>query len=100
MWNPRVLLPGRRPRLPGVGPELAHLAEVGRVTPAVADDETALLGLRRLSVLEGIIPALESSRRLRPQKPRRPRGGLDINLSGRGDKDLATVMEHEGRVGR
>ena len=87
---------------PGVGPELAHLAEVGRVTPAVADDETALLGLRRLSVLEGIIPALESSHAVgyALRNPDALGEVSIINLSGRGDKDLATVMEHEGRVGR
>jgi len=72
------------------------------VTPAVADDETALLGLRRLSVLEGIIPALESSHAVgyALRNPDALGEVSIINLSGRGDKDLATVMEHEGRVGR
>ena len=87
---------------PGVGPELAHLAEVGRVTPAIADDETALEGLRRLSVLEGIIPALESAHAVgyALKNPEALGEVSIINLSGRGDKDLATVMEHEGRAGR
>jgi len=46
---------------PGVGPELAHLCETGRVAARMADDRTAVLGFRRLSELEGIIPALESA---------------------------------------
>ena len=84
---------------PGVGPELAHLAEIGRVTPAIADDETALEGFRRLSILEGIIPALESSHAV-GYALRNPDALGDlaiINLSGRGDKDLTTVMEQERR---
>jgi len=87
---------------PGVGPELAHLAEVGRVTPAIADDVTALEGLRRLSVLEGIIPALESAHAIgyALRNPEALGEVSIINLSGRGDKDLATVMEHERRGGR
>ncbi len=87
---------------PGVGPELAHLAEIGRVTPAIADDETALEGLRRLSVLEGIIPALESAHAVgyALKNPEALGEVSIINLSGRGDKDLATVMEHERGVGR
>ena len=84
---------------PGVGPELAHLVEVGRVTPAIADDETALEGFRLLSMLEGIIPALESSHAVgyALKNPETLGEVSIINLSGRGDKDLATVMEHEGR---
>ena len=46
---------------PGVGPELAFLAETGRVIPKLADDKTAMKGFRALSKLEGIIPALESA---------------------------------------
>ncbi|UEC42386.1 MAG: hypothetical protein METHAR1v1_560017 [Methanothrix sp.] len=86
---------------PGVGPELAHLVEVGRVTPAIADDGAALEGFRRLSVLEGIIPALESAHAVGfALKDPEALGEITIiNLSGRGDKDLTTVMEHEGRGG-
>ena len=87
---------------PGVGPELAHLLEVGRVTPAIADDGAALVGFRRLSVLEGIIPALESAHAVgfALKDPEALGEVAIINLSGRGDKDLATVMDHEGRGGR
>jgi len=86
---------------PGVGPELAHLVDVGRVTPAIADDCAALLGFRRLSVLEGIIPALESAHAVgfALNDPEALGEIAIINLSGRGDKDLATVMDHEGRGG-
>ena len=82
---------------PGVGPELAQLVDLGQVRSEVADDEVAMEGFRVLSRLEGIIPALESAHAvgyalLDP-------GSLGdlavINLSGRGDKDLGTVMQRE-----
>jgi tryptophan synthase beta chain len=82
---------------PGVGPQLAYLAEIGRVTPRMADDKTAIAGFRMLSELEGIIPALESAHAL-GYALREPEALGDlaiINISGRGDKDLATVMEYE-----
>jgi tryptophan synthase beta chain len=82
---------------PGVGPELAYLAERGRVTTRIADDETAMQGFHALSKLEGIIPALESAHAV-GYALREP-GDLGdlavINISGRGDKDLATVIEYE-----
>jgi tryptophan synthase beta chain len=82
---------------PGVGPELAYLAETGRVTPKMADDRTAIEGFRALSRLEGIIPALESAHAIGyVLKEPQPLGDLAIiNVSGRGDKDLATVMDYE-----
>jgi tryptophan synthase beta chain len=82
---------------PGVGPQLAYLAETGRVTAKMADDKTAIFGFRALSELEGIIPALESAHAL-GYALREPEALGDlaiINVSGRGDKDLATVMEYE-----
>jgi tryptophan synthase beta chain len=82
---------------PGVGPELAYLAQTGRVTAKMADDKTALNGFRVLSRLEGIIPALESAHAL-GYALREPEALGDlaiINVSGRGDKDLSTVMEYE-----
>jgi len=82
---------------PGVGPELSHLAEIGRVTPRMADDNTALEGFRGLSRMEGIIPALESAHAV--GYAMHDPGSLGelsiINISGRGDKDLATVMGYE-----
>jgi tryptophan synthase beta chain len=82
---------------PGVGPELAYLAEIGRVAPRIADDVAALEGFKLLSRLEGIIPALESAHAI--GYAMREKGALGdisiINLSGRGDKDIGTVMQHE-----
>lgn len=82
---------------PGVGPQLAYLAETGRVKPRMADDKTAITGFRLLSELEGIIPALESAHAIGyALREPGPLGDLAIiNISGRGDKDLATVMEYE-----
>lgn len=82
---------------PGVGPELAYLAETGRVQPKMADDKTAIRGFRALSRLEGIIPALESAHAVgyAMQEPEALGEMAIINVSGRGDKDLATVMDYE-----
>ncbi|MDD1751560.1 MAG: tryptophan synthase subunit beta [Methanotrichaceae archaeon] len=82
---------------PGVGPELAYLAEIGRLTPRMASDRTALRGFKALARLEGIIPALESAHAIGyAMKDPKILGDLTIiNVSGRGDKDLATVMANE-----
>ena len=82
---------------PGVGPELAFLAEKGRVQPRIADDKTAMEGFHALSRLEGIIPALESAHAVgyALNEPAALGELAIINVSGRGDKDLATVMEYE-----
>ncbi|SEH12506.1 tryptophan synthase beta chain [Natronorubrum sediminis] len=79
----------------GVGPELSHLVDSGRVTPVSVDDEAALEGFHRLSRLEGIIPALESSHALGYlEEAHEDLGDLVVvNVSGRGDKDLETVLE-------
>jgi tryptophan synthase beta chain len=79
----------------GVGPELSHLVETGRVRPVNVDDEAALEGFHRLSRLEGIIPALESSHALGyVEESHADLGDLVVvNVSGRGDKDLETVLE-------
>ncbi|MEY7850786.1 tryptophan synthase subunit beta [Natrarchaeobius sp. A-rgal3] len=79
----------------GVGPELSHLVETGRVTPRSVGDEDALEGFHRLSRLEGIIPALESSHALGYVENAHEELGdvVVVNLSGRGDKDLETVLE-------
>ena len=82
---------------PGVGPELAYLAETGRVSPKMADDRAAMRGFKALSRLEGIIPALESAHAIgyAMREPEALGELAIINVSGRGDKDLATVMEYE-----
>jgi tryptophan synthase beta chain len=79
----------------GVGPELAHLVEEGRVTPVNVDDDDALAAFHRLSQAEGIIPALESAHALAYLEQRGDALGdtVIVNVSGRGDKDLETVIE-------
>jgi len=79
---------------PGVGPEHAFLRDTGRAEYRAATDEEALAAFHLLARREGIIPALEPAHALAR--------ALDLDaelvlvgLSGRGDKDLATVLEHE-----
>ncbi len=85
---------------PGIGPEHAWLADMGRVTFLSATDKEALEAFQLCSRLEGIIPALEPAHALAKVMelaPKKPRDHLMvINLSGRGDKDLASVAEHLG----
>lgn len=88
---------------PGVGPEHSWLRDVGRVEyTAVADDE-ALEAFQLLCRTEGIIPALESSHALAEAVKRAPDLPKDhlmvVNLSGRGDKDMASIMHYLGEKG-
>ena len=82
---------------PGIGPEHAHLAEIGRAEYVSATDGEVLDALQRLASREGIIPALESAHALawvfRAAGNEIPKGSsVVINLSGRGDKDVAQVL--------
>ncbi|NLV11340.1 tryptophan synthase subunit beta [Halomicrobium mukohataei] len=79
----------------GVGPELAHLVDEGRVTPVNVDDDTALTAFHRLSQYEGIIPALETAHAFGYLEEHHDDLGdtVIVNVSGRGDKDLETVIE-------
>ncbi|WP_136602068.1 tryptophan synthase subunit beta [Salinigranum halophilum] len=79
----------------GVGPELAHLVDTDRVTPVNVDDDTALEGFHRLSQMEGIIPALETAHAFGFLEAHTDQVGdlTVVNVSGRGDKDLETVIE-------
>ena len=79
----------------GVGPELAQLVDDGRVTAVNVDDDAALEAFHRLSQAEGIIPALESSHALAYLHEHHDDLGdtVVVNVSGRGDKDLETVIE-------
>src|SRR5213593_3406120 len=83
---------------PGIGPEHAWLNDVKRVTYLSATDEEALSAFELCSRLEGIIPALEPAHalaRVMSLAPQRPRDHLMVvNLSGRGDKDLASVADY------
>lgn len=81
---------------PGIGPVHAHLFESGRGTFLSATDEEALQAAFELTKLEGIIPALESSHALAVLERIQAKADdvVVVNLSGRGDKDLATYMKH------
>src|SRR4051812_17039358 len=85
---------------PGIGPEHAWLNDVGRVKFLSATDKEALAAFQQLSRLEGIIPALEPAHALARVADIAPQKSKDhlmvVNLSGRGDKDLASVAEHLG----
>ncbi|UCZ54784.1 tryptophan synthase subunit beta [Bacillus shivajii] len=80
---------------PGIGPEHAHLKEIGRVAYESVTDEEALDALKLLCQLEGILPALESSHALayaiKRAKQLQENESLLVCLSGRGDKDVQTI---------
>jgi tryptophan synthase beta chain len=83
---------------PGIGPEHAWLNDIKRVKYLSATDEEALAAFQLCSRLEGIIPALEPAHalaRVLDLAPRKPKDHLMVvNLSGRGDKDLASVADY------
>lgn len=84
---------------PGVGPEHAHLQDIGRVSYYAVSDDECINALRLLSKLEGIIPAIESSHALAYLDKLCPtldkRSNIIVNVSGRGDKDMHTIMEYK-----
>lgn len=81
---------------PGVGPEHSLLKDIGRIHYSVASDKETLEAFQSLCHFEGIIPALESSHALAYAAKLAPTLSKDkiilVNLSGRGDKDINTVM--------
>jgi tryptophan synthase beta chain len=83
---------------PGVGPEHSYLKDTGRAEYYSVTDAEAIAALQRLSQLEGIIPALETSHAIAhfetlcPQLEGSPR--IVLNCSGRGDKDVQTVANY------
>lgn len=83
---------------PGVGPEHAWLASIGRATYLPITDAEAMSALRLLSRTEGIIPAIESSHALAGTlelgRVLGPEATILVNLSGRGDKDMETAGEY------
>jgi len=87
---------------PGVGPEHAYLFESGRAEYVYATDEEALEGFKLLSRLEGIIPALEPAhavlKTIEIAKQLSKEDVVVLNLSGRGDKDMETVIKHLGEA--
>jgi len=85
---------------PGVGPEHAWLKDAGRAEYVAITDDEALAAFHDCCRIEGIIPALESSHALAYATKLAPTLSRDtillVNLSGRGDKDMATVAERSG----
>ena len=85
---------------PGVGPEHAWLKDSGRANYVAVTDDEALDAFHRLTRVEGIIPALESSHAIAQAMKMAPAMDKDkillLNLSGRGDKDMHTVAAREG----
>lgn len=83
---------------PGIGPEHAYLASIGRVNYEAVTDEQALAALKLLSETEGIIPAIESAHALAKAFEIASKRDKDdivlVCLSGRGDKDVHTLMKH------
>jgi tryptophan synthase beta chain len=79
----------------GVGPELAHLVDEDRVDAVNVDDDSALEAFHRLSQDEGVIPALETAHAFGYLEQHHDELGdvVVVNVSGRGDKDLETVLE-------
>jgi len=82
---------------PGVGPEHAHLNEFSRVEYAAVDDTEALQATYRLSENEGILPALETAHAVAYLEYLMPKTKKEdvviVNISGRGDKDLNTIIK-------
>jgi len=87
---------------PSVGPQHAHLRDLGRVRYVTATDEEALDAFVLLSRTEGIIPALESAHAvahvIREAALHGPGHGILVNLSGRGDKDLDFVLSRRSTL--
>jgi tryptophan synthase beta chain len=87
---------------PGVGPEHSFLKDMKRVEYVAINDDEALTAFRKLTMNEGIIPALETSHALAYVEKLAPTMSPDqtiiINLSGRGDKDLLTIAKLDGIV--
>ncbi|HJR44074.1 MAG TPA: tryptophan synthase subunit beta [Actinomycetota bacterium] len=78
---------------PGVGPEHSWLAATGGAAYSTVTDDEALRAFDALASSEGIVPALESSHALAYVLRERPSGTVLVGLSGRGDKDVATIAE-------
>ncbi len=85
---------------PGVGPEHAHLYDIGRADYVAVTDEEAVNAFEYLSRIEGIIPAIESSHAVAHALKIAPKMDKDkiivITISGRGDKDCAAIARYRG----
>lgn len=87
---------------PGIGPEHAYLHSIGRANYVPVTDEEAVDAFEYLSRIEGIIPAVESAHAVAYAKKLAPTMKKDdiiiICLSGRGDKDVASIAKYRGRI--
>lgn len=87
---------------PGIGPEHAYLHETGRAQYVAITDEEAVQAFEYLSKIEGIIPAVESAHAVAYARKLAPSMKKDeiiiICLSGRGDKDVASIAKYRGRI--
>lgn len=87
---------------PGVGPEHAYLRDTGRAKYVPINDSQAVDAFMKLSRLEGIIPALESSHAVALAMQNAKKMSKDdiiiVSLSGRGDKDMDSVMKFLNRA--
>lgn len=85
---------------PGIGPEHAHLHDTGRAEYVAVTDDEAVDAFEYLSRTEGVIPAIESAHAVAHAMKLAPTMGRDqiivINLSGRGDKDVAAIARYRG----
>ena len=85
---------------PGVGPEHAWLKDIGRANYTTANDQEALDAFKELTLVEGIMPALETAHALAYVKKKAPSMDYEqvifVNVSGRGDNDINTVANIEG----
>ena len=86
---------------PGIGPEHAYLHDIGRAEYVPATDRESVDAFMYLSKTEGIIPAVESAHALAYAMKLAPTLDKDkiivVNLSGRGDKDVAAIARYLGR---
>jgi tryptophan synthase beta chain len=85
---------------PGTGPMHCNLFETGRAKVLAINDDEALQAAFELTRLEGIIPALESSHALAvlPKLQFKKEDVVVLTISGRGDKDLATYLNHKDKI--
>ncbi|MEC9082978.1 MAG: tryptophan synthase subunit beta, partial [Pseudomonadota bacterium] len=85
---------------PGVGPEHAWLKDIGRANYVSVTDDEALDGFRKLTRVEGIMPALETAHAVAYGVKLAATMDKDqmlvINISGRGDKDIHTIAQLDG----
>ena len=85
---------------PGIGPEHAHLHDIGRAEYVPITDDEAVEAFECLSRMEGIIPAIESAHAVAYARKLAPTMRKDqiivVNISGRGDKDCAAIARYRG----